>query len=230
MPAGIKRKGFFMSEGKNIKFNLELFTVILLGITAVATGWSSWQGSMHGSLQSQKYTNATRLTAEASALYNEASSLMSQDMNIWNQIISMRLDYAFAEMTDNADEMERLEYKLAVIMADNVYEEFEKAIDWADDQEEYASPFDNEDFLEHYFVDASELFEEAEAMMAAGDENSTHGDNQGLVSVIYAVVLFMLGIVAPFKEERTKRILLVISVVGFIAATGFMLTIPAVFP
>ena len=221
-----------MNEEKKKKSNLELITVILLGITAVATGWASWQGSMHGSLQSQKYTDATRLTAQANADWSDATNRMSQDMNIWNQIIGLNIEHAFALEKGNSVDVEKFEWQMEMIMANNVGEdtEFSKAIEWAGEQEEYASPFDNEEFIEHYFEDASALLKEADQIMEEGNKNSANGDNQGLVSVIYAVVLFMLGIMSPFKEERTKKILLVISLVGFLAATVFMLTIPVVLP
>ena len=82
-----------MSEGKKLKIEtIELLIVVLLGITAIATAWSSWQGAMHSSQQDQKYTIATRLTAEANSTFNEAANYLSQDMNIWNQIVSLRID------------------------------------------------------------------------------------------------------------------------------------------
>jgi hypothetical protein len=209
---------------------LELLFVILLSITAVATAWASWQGALHGSQQDQKYTNATRLTAEGNSIYNEATNYMSQDMNIWNQIVGLHIDIAFATDKQDADEIEKLEYKLDQIMTDNVGDEFEEAIDWADAQDEYASPFENEDFAASYFADSNAKFDEAEEMMEAGNSNNTYGDNQGLVTVIYAVVLFLLGIGSIFKAGRAKVVLLAMSVVGFVGATAVMLTVPIVLP
>jgi len=219
-----------VKEKKSREALWELLIVILLGITAVATAWASWQGALHGSQQDQKYTTATRLTAEGNSMYNEATSYMSEDMNIWNQIVGLQIDLAFAMDKQDADETEKLEYKLDQIMTDNVGDEFEQAIDWADAQPEYASPFENEDFIESYFADSTAKFEEAEEMMEAGNANNTNGDNQGLVTVIYALVLFLLGIAATFKAGRAKKILLVMSVVGFVSATAVMLTIPIVLP
>ena len=115
-------------------------------------------------------------------------------------------------------------------MADNVWEDFGAAIEWADAQAEYASPFDNQEFVNSYFAGATDLFDEAEEMMEAGNANNTHSDSQGLVTVIYAVVLFLLGIAASFKTEKVKKILLTMSVVGFVGATIVMFTIPITLP
>lgn len=209
---------------------IEICIVVLLGITAIATSWASWQSALHGSQQDQKYTNATRLTAEANSMYNEATGYISQDMDIWNQLVVLQIDLEFAMDKQDADEVEKIEYKIDQIMADNVGEDFAQAIEWANSQEAYASPFDNEDFIDSYLTDANETFAQAEVIMAAGDANNTHGDNQGLVTVIYAVVLFLLGIASSFKKESTKMALLAMAAVGFVGATIFMFTIPILMP
>ncbi len=66
--------------------------------------------------------------------------------------------------------------------------------------------------------------------MASGNANNTHSDNQGLVTVVYAVVLFLLGITASFKSLVPKYVLIGVSVVGFIFATILMFTVPIVLP
>ena len=209
---------------------LEFIIVILLGITAVATAWSSWQGGLHSSNMDQKYTLANNLNSEANSMYSEGMQNLNQDLMLWNQLMSLGIDYAFAEMQNNEDEMYKVEFKYEQIMDDSVSEEFAKAIEWSNEFDDYVSPFENEDFIATYFAASAEKFEEAEAMLEAGNENNTHGDNQGLVSVIYAVVLFMLGVSQSFKGLREKSILLVVSGVGFVAATIFMFTIPVVTP
>ena len=219
-----------VKPGKSRGEIIELIIVIFLGITAVATAWSAWQQNLHGGLQNQMYTTSTQLTAEGNSMYNEAANYLSQDMNIWNQISSLRIDLAFAEDMQDAFEVEKIEYKLDQIMADNVFGEFEQAIEWADAQTDYASPFDNEDFVDSYFVEAQEKFAEAELTMELGNTHGSQGDSQGLVTVLLAVVLFLLGIAASYKREQIKIILLSVAVVGFVGATAVMLTIPIVLP
>ncbi|GHU61449.1 hypothetical protein AGMMS49983_01180 [Clostridia bacterium] len=209
---------------------IELIVVIMLGITAVATAWSSWQGGLHGSLMDQKYTKSNNLNAEANSMYNEGMQNLNQDLMLWNQLMGLYIDDSFAEEKGDLDEVEKIEYKINQIMEDSVTDDFAAAMEWADGFEEYVSPFDNEDFIETYFAAADEKFEEAEIMLEDGNTNNTHGDNQGLVSVIYAVVLFLLGISTSFKGLKEKYILMGVSGVGFIAATIFMLTIPIVLP
>lgn len=45
-------------------------------------------------------------------------------------------------------------------MADNVSDELAAAIEWADAQPDYASPFDKEGFIESYYTEANEKHDE----------------------------------------------------------------------
>ena len=216
------------------KGTIELIIVIMLGITAVATAWSSWQGSQHGSLMDQQYATANLMASEGNSEYNAGIQSLMQDMLLYNEINSLLIDMHFAELKGDADEEERLSWKLDRLITGNMSDEFEEALMWAmaeeERRDESVSPFELEDFVETYFELAFELLEESEEMLEIGNEHSTHGDNLGLVAVIYAVVLFLLGISATFKKPREKCILLVASGIGFLVATIFMFTIPTVFP
>ncbi|MDR0293426.1 MAG: hypothetical protein LBH95_04655 [Oscillospiraceae bacterium] len=226
-----------MSDGKTGKTRaefIEFIVVILLGITAVATAWSAWQGGLHGSQMDQKYTKSNNLASEGNSEYNAGIQTLTQDMMLYNEINSLMIDQLFAESKGDKDELEKIEWKIDELVSGNMSAELGEAFDWAMAETERiggsVSPFDKEGFVESYFETANELLAASEEMLEAGNANNTHGDNQGLVSVIYAVVLFLLGISSSFNGLREKYILLVVSCVGFVGATVFMLTIPIVLP
>lgn len=205
---------------------LEIIVAIFLGVTALATAWASWIGSLHGGNQATNYTTSNNLAADGNSLYNEAAQDLMQDMMLWNQISDARLDYAFAEENNDTLEMEKLDYKLTQLIVDNCSEELADAIDWADEQAEYASPFDKEGFVESYFETALDRLAESEELLEQGKQDNAHGDAFGLVTVIYSVVLFMLGIVGTFKRLPNRFIILGAAIVGFLFATIFMFTLP----
>jgi len=213
---------------------VELIVVILLGITAVATAWASWQGSQHGSMMDQKYSMANMLASEGNSEYNAGIQSLTQDMLLYNEINSLQIDLHFAESKGDTDEVEKLEWKIDELVSGNMSEELEEAFIWAMGEEEHrgesVSPFELDSFVDSYFENALALLEESEELLEIGNTHSTHSDNQGLVSVIYAVVLFLLGVSASFKRLREKYILIAVSCIGFLIATIFMFTIPIVFP
>ena len=73
--------------------------------------------------------------------------------------------------------------------------------------------FEKVGFAESYFDTANELLAESEAVLAKGQKDNQNEDSFGLVTVIYSVILFLLGIAGTYKGEKDK-----ITVVGIAAA------------
>ena len=187
---------------------LEIVVVVLLGLTALLTAWATWIGSLHGGNQATNYAKSSNLSADGNSMWNQAAQELTADMQLWNTI------------------SERIDWKLEQIYADNVSEELQAAIDWADGQEEYASPFDMEGYTDSYFTDAQAVLDEAQETLEQGQKDNAHGDAFGLVTVIYSIVLFLLGIASSFKSTTNKTVIICIGIVGLIAASIYMLTLP----
>jgi hypothetical protein len=213
---------------KSEKFQgvLEMFVAILLGITAVLTAYASWQSSLYGGNQATNYTKGTAAIGEANSMYNEAAQYIAQDMETWNEISGLRIDLAFAESKGDAAEQERLQYKLSQLMEDNVSDTFSTAIDWADAQTDYASPFAKEGFLESYYTEANAKYDEGDKMIEEGQKANNLGDKLGLVTVIFAVVLFMMGILGTLKNVKTKIVITGVSIAALIFGVVMMLSVP----
>jgi len=221
------------SDSKRIE-GLDFIVVILLGITAVATAWSSWQGGLHGSQMDQKYTKSNNLASEGNSEYNAGIQSLTQDMMLYNEVNGLMIDLVFAESHGDMNEAEKLEWKIEELVSNNMSEDLVAAYMWSLDEGERlgetVSPFEMEGFTESYFDYAMDLLAQSEEMLEEGNANNTYSDKQGLVSVIYAVVLFLLGISSSFKGLREKRILLAVSIVFFVVASVYMLGIPVVWP
>ena len=214
-------------EEKSVKFNkvFELVVAILLGITAVITAWAAWQGSLYDSTQAKYYTLGNATLADGNARWNEASQTLAQDMNTWNQISALQVDLDYAEYRGDADTAEAAQYKLDMLMY-GVSDELTAGIEWANAQENYATPFDKDGFIDAYYEDASAVMDEGYTQIEQGDEANNWADKQGLVSVILAVVLFMLGIVGGFQGKRTRLIIASVSVAALLFGVAIMLQVP----
>lgn len=218
---------------------LEIVIAIFLGITALATAWASWIGSLHGGNMSTNYTRSNNLAADGNARWNEASQSLMQDMQVWNTISDYQVEILYAADTEDEDKMNENAYKILFICADNLTEEMaerigydfgfdaDQIIDWVLNYENSTtSPFGNEDFVESYYTDARELIAESEAVLKEGQDDNAKGDTFNLVTVIYSVVLFMLGIVGTFRRLPNRMLITGIAIVGFLFGTIFMFTIP----
>ena len=149
-----------------------------------------------------------------------------QDMLLWNQISDYLFDIEIANANGRTAEAALIEEKVDTLMYDNCSEEFAAAIEWAAEQEEYATPFDKEGFVDGYFAEANEVLAEADALLEEGKQDNANGDAYGLVTVIYSLVLFLLGIVGIFKKIPNRVLILVFACVCLVIATVYMITIP----
>ncbi|MBR5358597.1 MAG: hypothetical protein IK128_05220 [Clostridiales bacterium] len=205
---------------------LEIIIAILLGVTAILMAWAGWISSLHGGNQATNYTQSNNLSAMGNSMYNEAAQYYMQDMLLWNQIYDYAFDAEIANMKGETDEADMIYAKIETLMNDNCTEEFYDAIEWAWDQDYDATPFDKEGYVDSYFAEANAVLDEADALLEQGKTDNANGDAYGLVSVIYSVVLFLLGIVGIFKKIPNRVVITIFAVVLLVIATIFMLTIP----
>ncbi|MDR2599339.1 MAG: hypothetical protein LBC73_03585 [Oscillospiraceae bacterium] len=212
-------------------FTLELFIVIMLGITAVCTAWASWVGSVHASNQNEKFTISNNIFSEANALFNKGGQEQITDIIIYNDLNSINVDINLAKLRGDTVLVEHLEWKRELLIDLYINDEFYDAILWAhaefDKQGDYyVSPFQNETFQDEYLKSANELFVEGEDLLNAGRQDGSHSRSFGLATVIYAVVLFLLGVDNSFKTWRYRIIIFVVACTAFLFTTIYMSTIP----
>lgn len=136
-----------------------------------------------------------------------------QDMQVWNMISDYQVEVLYADKTGDESKLYESAYKIKFICADNLTQEIadlinydfdfdaDQIIDWViNDEKSTVSPFSDEDYVNSYYADAQEILAESEAVLAEGQQDNTRGDTFNLVTVIYSVVLFMLGIVGTFRR------------------------------
>ena len=221
---------------------LEIVVIVMLGITALLTAWASWIGSLHGGEQATSYTTSNNVASEGNSEYNAAVQSMMQDMLLWNDVSDMQIDLLVAESEGDLDAYgktaSKVFYKLNDNLSDAMAEQIgwdwaylemdpaEAVADWMSKEEALVSPFSNQDFVDSYFVTANELLAQSAELLKSGKTSNENGDAYGLVTVIYSVVLFLLGIAGSFNSLTNKFVVIVISVAAFVIATVYMLTIP----
>ena len=217
------------NNGKKVFFTeerLEMFIAIFLGITALLTAWATWIGSLHGGNQATNYTTSNNIAAEGNSMWNEASQQYMQDLIVWNSIVDYQTELEIAEMEGDTAKADIISAKIDLLIYDSCSDEFAEAIEWAFAQEEWASPFDKEGFMDSYYADAQAVLDESQEYLEQGQEDNSNGDRFGLVTVIYSLVLFLLGIVGIFKKLPNRKIVFFVSVAFLLVALIYMFTIP----
>lgn len=225
MKASIREK--FRKIKKILKEKkLEVLVAVFLGLTTLLVAWAGWIGSLHGGIQAINFTKSNNLAAEGNAEYNVATQVYISDLFTWNTISSLRLDLEIAKEKGDKDEAKVIETKIEKIKNDSCSPKLLEAINNADAKNSSTSPFEDEEFVKSYFEEAKKLSDESKEAMEEGKRDNLRGDSYRLVSVLYSLVLFLLGIVGVIKDYHSRKILFVISVCILFFAIIYMITIP----
>lgn len=216
-----KEKKGFLNEN-----SLEMMVAIFLGITALLIAWATWIGSLHGGNQSTNYTKSNNLSAEGNSEYNEGLQLYMSDLMAYNTMVGFQFDIEIANLNGKRAEAQLIEEKLENFQKENCSEQLIEGIEWASEQEGDVSPFDKEGLIDSYYESANAKLNESQELLEQGQKDNSNGDKYGLVTVIYSVALFLLGIITIFKNFPNRKVVFMISVLAVIIATVYMLTIP----
>ena len=166
------------------------------------------------------------LAAEGNAEYNVATQVYISDLFTWNTLSDLQLDLETAKERGDTDEAKNIETKIRKIKQDSCSPKLLEAINNMDLREGGRSPFEDETFASSYFEEAKKLSDESQKAMEEGKQDNLRGDSYRLVSVIYSLVLFLLGIVGVIGDYYSRKSLLIFSVCVLIFGIIYMLTIP----
>ena len=180
---------------------LEVISAIMLGLVAVATAWSGYQGARWGGLQTMKYSQATAKRVEST----RAGTLAGQDRLFDVSLFDQWLDATYHDETALANAYEK-----------RFRPEFRPAFEaWL-----ATDPFRNTSappgplyMPEYVSADAArseDLEKQATAMFEAGQQANETGDQYVLNTVFLASALFLAGIAGRF-EWRAARIAILVT-------------------
>ena len=213
-----KKKKLFTAK------RIEVITAIFLGVTALLTAWATWIGSLHGGNQATNFTKSNNLASEGNAAYNSAMQMYLSDLMAWNTAIDYQLDAEVAKMKGNEDEAKIYEDKMHYFMQQNSSQILSDAMNQMDDS--MSSPFEVEGMTDKYFEESNNLIAQSQELLEEGKRDNTKGDSYRLVTVIFSLTLFLLGIVGTFKNMPNRIAVLAIAVVAMVVAVVYMCTIP----
>ena len=202
-----------------------MLTAVFLGITALLTAWATWIGSLHGGNQATNYTRSNNLAAEGNSAYNSAMQLYLSDYMAWNVAKDYYYELEAAKQEGDQAKIDLLNTKIESFKKMNVSDNLLEAVQWMEDNHE-DSPFKMPGMTEKYFAVAQENVGQSQELLEEGMRDNTKGDSYNLVTVIYSLTLFLLGIIGTFKDMPNRITVLLIAVGFLIFAFIYMCTIP----
>lgn len=228
---GTKAKTTIREKFKKVKKffkenKISALTAIFLGIATLMVAWAGWISALHESNQAANYTKSNNLAAEGNAEYNVETQVYISDLFTWNTISTLQLDLAAAKQKGDLTEVKVIEAKIAKIKQDNCSQKLLEALKKMEAEGKSGSPFDDESYTSSYFEGAKKLLAESQQRLEAGDSDNLNSDSYQLASVLFSLVLFLLGIIGVLNEPQIRKGLLMFSIFVLCLAFIYMLTIP----
>ncbi|WP_109212362.1 MULTISPECIES: hypothetical protein [Microbacterium] len=191
---------------------LDIVTVFVLSITAVLTAWCGFEASKWGGEMSIAFSQASSARIQATAAEGAARDARLYDL-------SMFTEWVLAEEAGNDD--------LRVFIEERFTPEFAVAFDaWETGGRTERGPLAMDEYVPPGTEEAAQLTAEAEANFEQALENNQRGDNYSLLTVLFALVLFLTAMSQREVALWVRRTLLGLGIVVGIAGVIIMLTFP----
>ena len=197
---------------------MEIIEAVLLSLTTVVTAWSAYQAALWDGEQSKGYTEASAARADASRLSERADNQMAIDLSEYETWL--------AATTEG-------EVRLADLIRAQMRPGMETALeawigagglDRAEDAP--ASPFGMPEYVIDDAAASEARIAAAEELFADGEEANRRSDRYVLTTVVFALVLFLVGIGSKFKSPGVRLGLATFATVALVGGVVFMAFLP----
>lgn len=190
----------------------DIVGVFLLSITAVLTAWCGFESSKWGGEMSIAFSEASGARIQAASAAGEARSAEQVDLTVYAQWV-----VATAEG----------ETELAQYIEDRFTPHFAAAFDaWRADGMTENGPFAHEAYVPPGQVEAEELNARADEKFAEALTDNQRGDDYSLLTVLFALVLFLTAMSQRDVKTWIGRALLGLAIVVAVVAIVILFTFP----
>lgn len=209
---------------KTLKW-IETTVAILLGITTLLSAGASWIGSLHHGIQSINFTKSNNMAAQGNSEYNLGMQLYLSDYMTWNVLKEYYYELDTAKEDGDQEKIDQLNERIKTFQVESASVILTEGIQWMEKNNE-DNPFKMPGMTEKYFESAQEKVDESQELLEEGKRDNTKGDSYNLVTVIYSLTLFLLGIIGTFKNLPNRLVVLFIAFGFLVFAFIYMCTIP----
>lgn len=192
----------------------DIIGVFVMSITAVLTAWCGFQASKWGGEMSISFSQASSARVQAAAAEGEARAATQIDLSVY-------LQWAIA-VTNGQEEV-------AEYIQDRFTPAFATAFDaWVAEGMVETSPLARDDYVPDGTDEAAELSARADVAFQTALENNRHGDGYSLLTVLFALVLFLAAMSQRDVRIWVGRTLLGLAIAFDIAGIVVLLTYPVI--
>ncbi|KQQ93688.1 hypothetical protein ASF62_05615 [Leifsonia sp. Leaf325] len=191
---------------------LDIVTVFMLSITAVLTAWCGFEASKWGGEMSIAFSQASSARIQAASAEATSRDARQYDLTIYTEWV--------LAVEDGRTELQKF-------IEDRFTPEFRTAFDeWTADGRVDQGPFATDAYVPPGTQKAALLNARADAKFDEALENNQRGDNYSLLTVLFALVLFLTAMSQRELAPWMRRALLGMAIVVGIGCVVVGATFP----
>ena len=200
------------------KFSGDLFIVVMLGLVSTTTAWAAIQSSLHGGRSSDANSSYQLSLSEADRMWVTSEVKYRDDLSVWK-------DKQVRVLVDG-------------VSTDDIYEDI-KTFNGSAELYEFAMPCFIENPKEQLpnckpYMDAlynpyTEQFNGSQYWTDLSGTEGGHSNRLQMLTGLFAVSLFLLGITTVMKEKKLVAYLSTFSVVVWLLGVVVLVSIPTIF-
>jgi len=184
----------------------------VLSVTAVLTAWCGFQSSQWGGEMSIAFADASSARIEAARQDGIANAARQADLAIWGV-------YVQASAQGNKT--------LASYVEKRFTDHFRQAFDaWIAEGKARSGPFQMKEYVPPGTTEAIAADQRADSRFADALRFNQRGDNYTILTVLFALVLFLAAASSRLGSPRAQRILIGVAITVLITSTVLLATFP----
>lgn len=195
----------------------EIFTVAMLGIISVTTAWAGVQSSLHGGASDEAYSVYQLDLSTSNNMWITSEVKYRADLTVWKDK-KVRL---LVDGISNEDIYEDIQ------TSNGSYEFYEHAVPCLVAQNQSQLP-DCTPYMDELYVPQAQVFERASESLAVSETEGGRSDRLQVLTALFAISLFMLGISSVIKRKELLAPLVILATALWIFACIVLLSIPSV--
>ena len=180
----------------------DIFIVVLLGIVSTATAWSGVQSSLHGGVSDEALTNYQLNSAEANRLWITAEVKYRDDLSVWKDkqvrliVDGVSKDEIYADVQTGNGSFEFYESAMTCLIAD-----------------QKSQLPDCKAYMDSLYGPIATVEADGEKILRESETAGKHSDQLQMLTALFAVSLFMLGVASIIKRQGLICSLAIFSIV-----------------
>jgi hypothetical protein len=224
-----------VSAGGSLDRRFELLEAILVALAAILTAWAAFQATKWGGVQADRYSRAGAARTESVRASTLAGQQTAVDVNTfvsWVRALAAEdRDGQETGLAPDGTYVPRAGTESAFLY-ERFRPEFRTAVDaWLAtrplaEPTAAPTPFAVPEYRLAESERAEELEQQAEGFASEARDANQRGDNFVLMTIVFALVLVLVGIGSKMDTLRARAFLLGLAAVALAAAITVVLTFP----